>query len=196
MDSETWGRLAYLIVLLALVGGWVVVEYRNRLGSAMRSFLAWGLIFLAVMVGYALWSDMRSQIGPGLIAPAQSVTAQGTLEIPRAPDGHYYPVVEVNGTPITFMADTGASSIVLGSRDAARLGIDSAALVYLGRAQTANGMVRTARVTLDSLTLGPFQDSAVTAYVTDGEMEGSLLGMDYLGLFRIEIDRDRMILSR
>jgi aspartyl protease family protein len=191
MDSETWGRLAYLIVLLALVGSWVVVEYRNRLGAAMRTLLAWGLIFLAVMVGYALWSDMRTQI-----APAQSVTATGTLEIPRAPDGHYYPVVQVNGTPITFLADTGASSIVLGSGDAARLGIETAGLVYLGRAETANGTVRTARVTLDSLSLGPFQDTAVDAFVTDGDMEGSLLGMDYLGLFRVEIDRDRMILSR
>jgi aspartyl protease family protein len=191
MDSETWGRLAYLIVLLALVGSWVVVEYRNRLGAAMRTLLAWGLIFLAVMVGYALWSDMRTQI-----APAQSVTATGTLEIPRAPDGHYYPVVQVNGTPITFLADTGASSIVLGSGDAARLGIETAGLVYLGRAETANGTVRTARVTLDSLSLGPFQDTEVDAFVTDGDMEGSLLGMDYLGLFRVEIDRDRMILSR
>jgi aspartyl protease family protein len=191
MDSETWGRLAYLIVLLALVGSWVVVEYRNRLGAAMRTLLAWGLIFLAVMVGYALWSDMRTQI-----APAQSVTATGTLEIPRAPDGHYYPVVQVNGTPITFLADTGASSIVLGSGDAARLGIETADLVYLGRAETANGTVRTARVTLDSLSLGPFQDTEVDAFVTDGDMEGSLLGMDYLGLFRVEIDRDRMILSR
>jgi aspartyl protease family protein len=153
--------------------------------------LAWGLIFLAVMVGYALWSDMRTQI-----APAQSVTATGTLEIPRAPDGHYYPVVQVNGTPITFLADTGASSIVLGSGDAARLGIETAGLVYLGRAETANGTVRTARVTLDSLSLGPFQDTEVDAFVTDGDMEGSLLGMDYLGLFRVEIDRDRMILSR
>lgn len=191
LDGELWGRFFYLILLLTLVGSWVVVEYRGKMGAGLRSLLAWGLIFLAVMVGYGLWSDMRTQI-----APLQGVTESGTLEIPRARDGHYYPRAQVNGQPLTFMADTGASGIVLGQADAARLGIDSSGLVFTGEARTANGVVRTARVRLDSLDLGPFSDRDVPAYVTDGAMEGSLLGMDYLGRFRIEIDGDRMILSR
>ena len=32
MDSETTGRLLYLVLLLAAVGGWIIVEYRKRMG--------------------------------------------------------------------------------------------------------------------------------------------------------------------
>ncbi len=191
MDGDTIARMAYLGLLLAAVGGWVIVEYRQRLGLALRSAAAWGLIFIGAMAGYGLWSDIRTDIGP-----AQMTVADGRVELPRAPDGHYYASLVLNGTEVRFMADTGATNMVLSQQDARRIGIDPAALIYLAEAQTANGTVRTARVTLDSVELGPFRDATFQAWVTDGEMEGSLLGMDYLGLFRIEIAGDRMILTR
>jgi aspartyl protease family protein len=68
--------------------------------------------------------------------------------------------------------------------------------MFLGEAQTANGIVRTARVTLDRVDFGPFSDSGVSAWVTDGEMDLSLLGMDYLSRYSIQILGNRMILSR
>ena len=94
------------------------------------------------------------------------------------------------------MADTGASGVVLSQADAARLGIDLESLVYAGQSFTANGMVRTARVRLSAVRLGPWQDDSIGAYVNEGAMEGSLLGMDYLGRYAIEIAGDRMILRR
>ncbi len=191
MDGDTIARMAYLGLLLAAVGGWVIVEYRQRLGLALRSAAAWGLIFIGAMAGYGLWTDIRTDIGP-----AQMTVADGRVELPRAPDGHYYATLVLNGTEVRFMADTGATNMVLSQQDARRIGIDPDTLIYLAEAQTANGTVRTARVTLDSVELGPLRDATFQAWVTDGEMEGSLLGMDYLGLFRIEIAGDRMILTR
>ncbi|MBK6468677.1 MAG: TIGR02281 family clan AA aspartic protease [Rhodobacter sp.] len=191
MDGDIIARLGYLALLLAAVGGWVIVEYRRRMGQALRTAAAWGLIFIGVMTGYALWQDIRTDV-----IPSQLVTASGTVELPRAADGHYYATLTVNGAPIRFMADTGATNMVLSQDDARRIGIDPEGLLYLGQASTANGIVRTARVTLDSVDFGPFSDAPFSAWVNDGEMEGSLLGMDYLGRFRIEIAGDRMILSR
>jgi aspartyl protease family protein len=104
--------------------------------------------------------------------------------------------LEIAGQPVEFMVDTGASSVVLTREDAQKLGIDPDTLVYLGTAQTANGIVRTARVTLDDVRLGDFTDPTLKAYVNDGDMGGSLLGMDYLGQFHIEIAADRMVLRR
>jgi aspartyl protease family protein len=69
-------------------------------------------------------------------------------------------------------------------------------LVYIGTAQTANGTVRTARVELPSVTLGPYQDSDFAAWVNQGDMSDSLLGMEYLSLYRVEIAEDKMILRR
>lgn len=191
MDSETTARLLYLLLLLAAVGGWVIVEFRNRMGQTLRTAAAWGLIFLGVMAGYGLWTDMRSQI-----APRQMVAEGGGIEVPRAEDGHYYLTLTIDGTPVQFIADTGATSMVLSHRDAQRLGIDLASLVYIGRAQTANGTVATARVELGTVELGPWQDRGFPAWVNQGDMDASLLGMEYLSLYRVEIAQDRMILRR
>lgn len=190
MDGDNIASFLYLALLLAALGGWALVEYRARLGEMMRVAAAWGLIFLAVAAGYGIWGDLRRDI-----LPAQSVEA-GRVIIPRAQDGHYYLDLDINGRAITMMADTGASGIVLSRADAQALGIDLANLRYLGTAMTANGEVRTARVTLDRITLGPFLDENVTAFVNEGEMDGSLLGMEYLGRFNIALVDDQMELAR
>lgn len=191
MDSETIGRLFYLVLLLAAVGGWILVEYRQRMGQALRVAMAWGLIFVGVMAGYGLWNDLRSDI-----APQQMISDTGIIEVPRAEDGHYYLTLQINGTAVQFLADTGATNMVLSQADARRIGIDPDALVYLGTAQTANGIVRTARVDLPTVELGPYQDRDFSAWVNDGDMDKSLLGMDYLALYRVEIAGNEMILRR
>lgn len=191
MDGEQIARIGYLALLLTAVGGWVLVEYRGRLGLAVRTAVAWGLIVIGLMAGYGLWQDIRTDI-----RPRATVLETGEIRIPRAEDGHYYIVLEVAGTPVEFMADTGATNIVLTVSDARRVGIDPDRLVYMGEARTANGAVRTAHVSLPELAFGPFRDRNISAWVNAGEMDISLLGMDYLGNFRIEIDRDQMILRR
>lgn len=191
METGHWMNLIYLGLLLAAVGGWAMVEYRNRMGQALRTAVAWGLIFVAAIAGYGLWNDLR-----GEWVPRQMVTDGGTLTVPRSADGHYYLTLEVNGAPVRFMADTGASNMVLSQAAARSLGIDPESLTYIGTAMTANGPVQTARVRLPEVALGPFLDRNVPAYVTDGQMDMSLLGMDYLGKFRIGIEGGRMTLSR
>ncbi len=117
--------------------------------------------------------------------------------MPRAPDGHYYLTLEVNGEPVDFVVDTGASDIVL-SRDAARrIGIDPERLIYTGRAGTANGEVRTARLRADTIRLGPIVDRDVPVWVNAGRMDTSLLGMAYLQRFdSLRIEDNRLILKR
>lgn len=191
MDADNIAQVIYLGLLLAALGGWVMVEYRKRMGAALRTALAWGLIFLGVMAGYGLWSDISRNM-----TMTQMVSEGGEIEIPRSPDGHYYVNLDINGENILFMADTGATSMVLSTEDARRLGIDPDSLVYMGEAMTANGVVRTARVTLPEVTLGPHTDTDFPAWVNEGEMDGSLLGMEYLGQYSVEIAGDRMVLRR
>ena len=191
MDGDSLARLGYLALLLAAVGGWVIVEFRERMGQALRTAAAWGLIFIGVMAGYGLWQDIRTDI-----APRQTIMETGEIRVPRAEDGHYYLTLQINGTTVQFMADTGASNVVLNAKDARRLGIDPDALMYLGEARTANGTVRTARVTLPEVALGGYVDQSINAWVNEGALDISLLGMDYLGRFRIEIAGGEMILRR
>jgi aspartyl protease family protein len=191
MDGETLARVGYLAIILVALGGWVLVEFRQRMGQALRMAMAWGLIFVGVVAGYGLWSDIRQDI-----LPMQEVAQDGTVEVPRAEDGHYYLTLTINGTDVPFMVDTGASGMVLAESDATRLGIDPESLMFLGQASTANGVVRTARVTLPTVELGPFRNVDFRAYVTEGELDQSLLGMDYLGQFRMEFAGGKLILRQ
>lgn len=190
MDSDLLPRLLYILLLLAALGGWMLTEFRARLGQTLRMLMAWGMILLGLVAGYGLWSDVR----PQLLSVQQ---VQGDrIEVTRDGDGHFHLTLNISGTPVRFMVDTGASNVVLSNRDAGRLGVDASQLAFVGRAATANGIIRTARVMLSDVQLGDFRDARLPAYVTDGDMDVSLLGMDYLRLYRIEIDGNRMILTR
>jgi len=190
LDGDDTARLIYFSLLLVALAGWGLSEYRGRMGQGLRAFLAWGLIVVGLMAGYGLWQDIRQDVIPSQLAHADAV------EIPRAADGHYYVTLTIDGQEMEFMADTGASGVVLSKADAERLGINLADLVFAGQSQTANGIVRTARVRLNDVSLGPFQDESIGAFVNEGDMDGSLLGMEYLGRYSIEITGDQMILRR
>ena len=193
MTLDTIGHLVYLIVLLAAVGFWVFVQNRQSLGKTAQQLAVWGLIFLGVIAAYGLWGDIRSTL-----MPQQSVLADtGQITVPRAPDGHYYLTLTINGEPVDFLVDTGASQMVLNAEAAERVGLETGDLAFLGRAMTANGEVRTARVKLETVELGPVTDRNVAAWVNEGELEQSLLGMGYLQRFSgFEINNNRLILTR
>lgn len=193
MDGDNIGHLVYLVVLGAAVVFWFVSQNRQSLNKTVQQAMAWVFIFVGAIAVVGLWDDIRSTVGP---EPQMTITGEA-IEVPRAYDGHYYLPVLVNGEPITFLVDTGASQIVLSEQDARRIGIDPEQLNYLGRAFTANGEVRTAPVRLDSLELGPIIDNGVSAWVNEGDLRQSLLGMDYLHRFsNIQFTDGRLILSR
>ena len=192
MESDQLPRLIYLVLLLTAVGGWFFAENRQSLGKSARMLLAWGLIFFGVIAGYGLWEDVRRDV-----APRQSVLADGSaIEVPRGPGGHYFLRVDVNGTPVDFIVDTGATDVVLTLEDAERVGLDPANLPFLGSARTANGPVKTAFTTVESMAVGPVRYDRVQVAVNGGEMEESLLGMSFLSRFdKIEISGDGLRLT-
>ncbi|SHE91480.1 aspartyl protease family protein [Ruegeria intermedia] len=193
MDGYDLGRLTYLALLGGALLLWFFTQNRQSLGKTLQMVMAWVFIFIGVIAVVGLWDDIRSTVG---ITP-QLAVAGDVIEVPRSIDGHYYLPMLVNGKPVTFLVDTGASQIVLSPRDAKRVGIDPDSLNFVGRAATANGLVRTAPVRLDSLELGPIADRNVSAWVNEGDMDRSLLGMDYLQRFsNIQFADGRMILSR
>lgn len=193
MTGDDFGQLAYLVVLGAAIIVWFFVQNRQSLNKTLQHGALWGLIFLGTVAAVGLWGDIRQTV-----QPQQMVMADGArVEVPRGPDGHYYLTLDINDTPVRFVVDTGATSMVLTQSDAGRIGLSEDELIYFSEAMTANGPVRTAPVRLDRVALGPFEDSNVRAFVNEGEMTRSLLGMDYLNRFaRLEINNGRLILER
>lgn len=193
MTGDDIARLAYLALLLTAVGGYFVAESRANLGQNLRHALIWVLIFVGVLAGVSLWSDIRDDI-----SPQQSVIQDtGQIVLPRAFDGHFYATLRMNGQPIDFIVETGASNIVLTKEDAARIGVEMNALRFYGRAMSANGEVRTAPARIAKVELLGVQDFGVEVWVNEGEMPRSLLGNDYLQRFeKIEISRNQLVLTR
>lgn len=192
MDGDDIGRLIYLVLLGAAIGGFFIVENRGQMGKMARVAAVWVLIFIGAIAAVGLWDDIKRDV-----SPRQSAFDGDRLEVPVAPDGHFYLTLDLDGTPVRFVVDTGASDMVLSERDARRIGIKTETLVYLGQASTANGTVATAPVRIGLVNLGGIEDRDVRATVNGGELDTSLLGMSYLSRFdKLEISRDRLVLVR
>ena len=85
MDADQIASFLYLAVLLVAIGGWFFVRNRNNLGQLAQMAALWGLIFLGVIAAKGLWDDIRRTT-----IPSQTAMSEGAMELPRAPDGHFY----------------------------------------------------------------------------------------------------------
>lgn len=189
MASDDTMQLVYYGVLLLVIGGAMVFELAGRGGQVLRQILLWVVIFAGATLAANWWIEGN--------APRQQVLQGGRIEIPVGRDGHFHLTAQVNGEPVRFMVDTGASSIALGPADARRVGLDPDDLAYVGRAMTANGQVQTAPVTIDEIAIGDIVDRNVRAWVIGADLDGSLLGMSYLRTFaRVRFEGDLLILER
>lgn len=192
MTGDTIASLLYLSLLGAAIAGYFLVANRHRMGKVAQHAAIWALIFLGVVAAVGLWEDIRGSTS------RQAVFAEaGEVVVPRSHDGHYHLTLDVDGTPVRFIVDTGATDMVLSVEDAERIGIDHSELAFIGRASTANGIVPTAQVWLDEVRLGGFVDRGVPARISGGAMPASLLGMGYLQRFSsIRIEGNRLTLAR
>lgn len=186
-----WTSLVYLVVLLLVLGGFLLVEFRGRMGSGLRMFAAWVLIFIGAIAVAGLWPLIQQTVAPQAVQ-----TGDGEMMIPIRRDGHAYLTAKVNGVDVRFVVDTGASLVALSRDDAERVGLNPDDLAYYGLAQTANGRVRTAPVMLKSISIGDFVGHDVSGAVIDGDVGMSLLGMAFLSRFaRVSFEGDRLMLE-
>jgi aspartyl protease family protein len=133
-----------------------------------------------------------------LPADASDPAASGAREasIAKSPDGHFWAQAEVDGHPVRFLVDTGATAVALTADDARNLGIDPSSLQYQYTVMTANGPAKAAQVRLGFVSVGRAEVSDVQAYVIDKGLETSLLGMTYLGrLSKFEATPDSLVLK-
>jgi clan AA aspartic protease (TIGR02281 family) len=120
---------------------------------------------------------------PGNSASAPTILRAGpavrTLVYRTDQRGHVALMAMVNGTPVRFLVDTGASRVTLTAEDARAAGIDPSGLVFNQRSQTANGLAREAPVTLREIRIDRLSIDNVSAAVNEN-LTVSLLGMSFL----------------
>jgi aspartyl protease family protein len=129
---------------------------------------------------------------------AQPAPGRDAMRVTLSADsrGHFLTESSVNGAPIRFMVDTGATLVAIPGREARRLGIDFAK-GQKGVAQTANGPAPVYRIKLDSVKVGDIELLNVDAIVLDGGgLAQPLLGMSFLNRVEMRREGDTMTLTR
>jgi aspartyl protease family protein len=125
----------------------------------------------------------RRSLGLGQKAIATQFASGERPRITLSADGsgHYMTTGSINGAPVRFLVDTGATMISIGASDARRLGIDYQK-GRQGYSETANGVISVWKVKLESVKVGSIAMSNVDGVVHDStDMPFVLLGMSFLG---------------
>ena len=185
--SRDYDRLAYMAIMAVIVSASLA---SGNMGEKAKHLLIWAMIFLFSMIGYSYRAELTS-IKTRLLSeliPGRGQTTLHSARYPVSANGHYYIEARIKGTPVLFLTDTGASTIVLSPRDAKRVGLDLKSLTYDRFFQTANGIVKGASVRLDSFTVGALTLNDISASVNQVPLAESLLGMTFFEtLHRYEV---------
>ena len=148
------------------------------------------VIFWTVIMGL-LYLAMTHYLKPKPVV----VSAQGDLVIARARDGHFYAAGAVNGKPVMFLVDTGASLVTVSEQFASLAGISAGVPTVF---KTANGDLAGRIVSDIPITIGPLTVSGVRIGVgLVGHAPGdALLGQSFLSKFEVVLSKEQMTLRQ
>ena len=117
----------------------------------------------------------------------------GPVSLTRNRAGHFEAPGEINGKPVTFLLDTGATYVAVPRNLASELGLEPGRSAWFN---TANGRAEGALTKLDEVVLGNIRMKGVQGSISPGmENDTVLLGMSFLNLLVIEIRAGEMVLS-
>jgi len=139
--------------------------------------------------------NLRVGDSPASVGAQRAAGSGRTIVMPADSDGHFGGAGSINGKPVQFLVDTGASSVALSVGDAERVGLNykSGQPVRIG---TANGTAQGWRIRLASVRMGDVEIYDVEAVVTPQSMPFVLLGNSFLGRFQMKRENDTMTLER
>ena len=195
----TWPRAVALIALLAffIVG---FFAWRPQFPALLKGIAFWGGMFLLLLGVYA-YRDRLDIVGRELasvVLPGETFeVAGGEVIVSRRRGDHFRLSGTVEGHPVNFLFDTGASTVVLTAADAKAAGYPVHLLEFTLPVLTANGTAFVAPITIGELTVGPIRVTNVRAAVAPDETLGvSLLGNTFLNrLSSYSVNRDRLVLT-
>jgi aspartyl protease family protein len=171
-----WGIGALVLVISSLVA------QKLPIGKAIKMLLAWVAIFGGAFILF-LFKDEGREVWRRATAEISGDAGQvegTTMRLKREEDGHYWVRASVNGTPVRFMIDSGATTTTLSQTAAQSAGVTpSAGFPVL--VETANGTVELQRAQIETLAIGTIvQNDAAVLIGSDGLGYTNLLGMSFL----------------
>lgn len=149
--------------------------WRLNLGMAVFWIALLGLMY----VGMEHYLQPKSAV----------VRADGSLQLQRHRDGHFYADGSINGQTVRFMVDTGASAIAVTDALARSAGLEGGEVAQF---RTANGTRMGRLVRAQTIQIGPLQVRNLTVGTgyTGSTAQDALLGQNFLRHFDVRIRDD------
>ncbi len=182
MTNEVMLGGLYLLMAMMLVLG-ALINRREPLAKLLVLALAWVAIFGAGFVVFTFRDDL------GFIAQRLKTEATGEpmvagsqVRIPMSVDGHFWIEGRINGEPVNFLVDSGATVTTIDRASAVRVGAE----VSESRNQvvrTGNGFINVARGRAQRLQIAAIEREDVGLHIVDGD-DMNVLGMNFLSTLK------------
>lgn len=154
-----------------------------------------GLIIAVGLIGPDGIRRASELLADAVEGPQPIAVEPGSITLRADRNGHFVTLAQVNGQPVRFLIDSGASTVVLSRGDAEKLDLPLTERDFTQIFSTPGGFVRAAPIRLAEVRIGELRLQDVRAAVSEREMEISLLGTSFLDrLSGYEVRRGQMTL--
>ena len=139
-------------------------------------------------LGALVYLAFSAAVSPKVAHPLIT-EGNGAITIERSRDQHFYVEGAINGHPVTFLVDTGASFVTISNEMAREIGLAPGAPAIFG---TAAGPAEGRIVPNASVSVGGIRVDGIRIGVGIGEQ--ALLGQNFLNKIELTQGNDRMVL--
>lgn len=188
--SLIWGVVCILLLVSSLAARRLPLSY------VAKAALAWIAIFAALFAIFSfrfefisIWERVKADISG---TAGQSISGEA-IELRQQDDGHYWIIVDINGKPVRFMVDSGATMTAINATTAREAGVEADGYPII--LSTANGRVAAKRANVQSLVVGPHKIENHPVVVSESFGDVNLLGMNFLNSMQSwRVEANKMVL--
>jgi aspartyl protease family protein len=189
--SMIWGVVCILLLVSSLAAR------RLPLGYVAKAGLAWIAIFATLFAIFSfrfefigIWERVKADISG---TAGQNISGEA-IELRRQDDGHYWLMVSINGKPVRFMVDSGATMTAINATTAREAGVEADGYpIILG---TANGRIAAKRGVVRLLSVGPHSIENHQVVVSERFGDVNVLGMNFLNTMQSwRVEANMMVLQ-
>jgi aspartyl protease family protein len=189
--SLIWGVVCILLLVSSLAAR------RLPLGYVAKAGLAWIAIFATLFAIFSfrfefigIWERVKADISG---TAGQNISGEA-IELRRQDDGHYWLMVDINGKPVRFMLDSGATMTAINATTASEVGVEADGYPII--LSTANGRITAKRGVVRSLSVGPHSIENHQVVVSERFGDVNVLGMNFLNSMKSwRVEANMMVLQ-
>ena len=180
MSGDEVMRFVYGAILIALIGS-SLISHRLPIKQTFKYLLAWlGIFAFGILLfsfkseGLSLWSRVTTAF-----APERPRISGQEVRVDVGDDGHFRIEAQVNGQPVNFLIDTGATNSTMSRRTATAAGVDISDAGFGVIVQTANGMTTMRRARAETISIGPIKREDQPLWISEDD-DLNVLGMSFM----------------